>query len=404
MRQLVVETQGFVVGDGEVLTHVAAGLLAQVEGSVLALPVLAVARQIRAAVEEVEVHAQFDLALVARAIVLVVAVVVAAGNEVETGHEGRAAAFQLVLRGFEVLDAGAQGRVVREALAQGDLGGAGRTFGELRRREHDLGRLLADDARIACRNVVQVGIGRGQVNVGKRQTARRLLDVDPLADARIGALLELLIRGLVLDVVFLGEIDLIAVTHHIEVGATGLEGDVLGGVEQFEIAHQLGFAEALDLAGGRKAVEQHLAQAELRLVAAVRRIEPNAILFLLLLAGPGRQVEARQEAAARHAHFFARLAEGVPARLDVRAFEHRRLGGFFQRKVRRRFGIGRSGRRLSQRRAGQRAKGHDQGIKSDTMSLGHWSLRVYAMALRHFNGPIILGQASSLCVVSHAFR
>ena len=143
-------------------------------------------------------------------------------------------------------------------------------------------------------------------------------------------MLELLVGSLVLDVVVFGQNDVFTVADHVEVGAAGFERSVLRGVEQLEVAHQLGTAQALDFAGCRKAVEEHLAQGQRGFVATVRSVDPGAVLHRLLPARAGRQVDPRQETAFGHVDFFSRCAEGVPARLDLRALEHGGLCSFFQ--------------------------------------------------------------------------
>ena len=80
---------------------------ALIKRNVLALPVLAHAGDVGTAVEQVEVHAHFDARVVVRTGILVVAEVVAPGDEVELGHEGGAPGVEVVLRRFDVLDAGA---------------------------------------------------------------------------------------------------------------------------------------------------------------------------------------------------------------------------------------------------------------------------------------------------------
>ena len=116
---------------------------------------------------------------------------------------------------------------------------------------------------------MQVGVRRGQVDVGQRQAAGRLVDIDPLADARRRAALQLLMRDMVLEIIVLGQADLLAVAGDVEIGARGFERGVLGRIEQFEIAHQLGLAQALDLAGRGETVEEHLPQRQRALVAMV---------------------------------------------------------------------------------------------------------------------------------------
>ena len=107
---------------------------------------------------------------------------------------------------------------------------------------------------------MQVGISRGQIDVGQGQTACRLLDVNALADAGLGALLQLLKRRLVLNVIFLGKKHQLPRTNDIEIGATRLKRDVFRGIEQFKVTDQFGLAQALDLAGRGKTVEDHLVQ------------------------------------------------------------------------------------------------------------------------------------------------
>ena len=255
---------------------------------------------------------------------------IAAGNEVKPGHEGRAAGFKIMLRGLDVFHGRTQGRVVFQGIGQRRFGTARQGLGQGFGGRHVFRWLFADNAHIACRHVVQIGVGGGQIDVSQRQAARRLIDVDPLANAGIGTAAQLLVGRLVLQIVFFGQLRLGAETHDIEPGPPGFEGGVFRGVEQFKIAHQLGAPQALDFAGGGKAVENHLPQAQRLLVTVIRLIDPRLLLLGRNPSRPGRQIDLGKETATRHADFLFRFAEGVPASLHIRAFDHRCLRGILE--------------------------------------------------------------------------
>ena len=180
---------------------------------------------------------------------------------------------------------------------------------------------------------MQVGIGRSQINVGQRQTTGRLLHVDPFSHPRFGALPELIVSGLMLNVVFFSKKHMVAIANDIHIRSPRFQGCVFRCVKQFKITHQLGFAEPLDLAVSGKAIKNHLPQIHRCFIATVRQIRIDVSLLALFAHRPGQQIHSRQEAAPCHPNFFARLAERVPARLNLRILENGDLSSLFQRKM-----------------------------------------------------------------------
>ncbi len=121
---------------------------------------------------------------------------------------------------------------------------------------------FAHDAQVAGADIVQVGDFGQQVGLGQRQSTIGLVEID--AARRPGArLLVDLYRGeLVLEEVGPRFLDQLAAPCHIGISLDGLQADVLVGLEQLVVAHQLGITQALDLVAREHAVEQHLGQGD----------------------------------------------------------------------------------------------------------------------------------------------
>jgi hypothetical protein len=129
------------------------------------------------------------------------------------------------------------------------------------------------------------------------EAAEGLLEVNPTAHAGFDAALDLVDGFLVDGPVFLGQPGELAVTQHVEVGAGGFVGDLVGGAEELEIAHGAGVAQALDVALGGEAVEDQLAQLELVAGAVIGADRADGGVAALA-AGVALEVDPRKEPAA----------------------------------------------------------------------------------------------------------
>ncbi|MBK6357557.1 MAG: hypothetical protein IPF44_13100 [Betaproteobacteria bacterium] len=162
---------------------------------------------------------------------------------------------------------------------------------------------------------MEVGAFGDEVDFGEGEAAAGLLEVDASADAALGAPLDLVVGGFVLDVVVFGEVDEVAVAQDVEVGAAGFEGGVFRCVEKFVVADDAGFVEAADFVSRGEAVEDHLVETEQDAGAGVVAVGGTG-LAQAFTTGAGGEVNTGEVAATGDADFFVCSAVGVPLGRD----------------------------------------------------------------------------------------
>ena len=245
VAKLFTQTADIVIGDGQCLADVATALVAQV---LLASLRRSAYWRFKARsdppLKRFVVEDQFDDAVRTAAIDTVeISHYALAGTQIDARLESGVGPLRLGLRRTDVLDSGVKGRTALIGQHQG-IGDRGRkAVGIERRGDKVFGRQLAHHALIARTHIMEIaGLGE-QVRLRQRQATGCLLEVNPATHSSTHPLLDLVEDLLVLDVVFLGERNEVAIALHILICAIRLERRALGAIEQFVVARQLGVAE-----------------------------------------------------------------------------------------------------------------------------------------------------------------
>ncbi len=265
---------------------------------------LALARDVAAAAEQIVAHHQERLGI-DRAALDAVDIVVGAGThlEIEARIEAGPGAAQL---GLSDADVGI-GDHHRRAVVGRQIGRHLRAFGQgldgRRVLDQIVGR-AADHLHVARLGVAQIADGARQGVAGRGKPRLGLADIGNALAAALGALPQAAEDRLMLIEIFLGQLDQLLVAQDVEMGLDRVEGGELGGLVD-PIGGRIQPRQlALDLAPGGEAVEQHLGQGQLGLLAQQRGMGvaalrargavPGAAAVGVFRPGRGAQVERWQ--------------------------------------------------------------------------------------------------------------
>ena len=91
-----------------------------------------------------------------------------------------------------------------------------------------------------------------------------------------------------LQVVFFSQADLLPEAQDVQVSTARFQRRILRGIEQFEVANELGPPETLDLLVGCQPVKKHLPQTRRCLRVAIIEVTPRTMLDDSFPAGAGR--------------------------------------------------------------------------------------------------------------------
>ena len=322
-----------VVGNRQRLAGIAAGLVAQVHGEILAFGIYGLARHVGAAIEYVVAEDDFRGVVLARADgALIVVGGLVAHAQVEPGLKPGTPEFEVMLRGFEVFHRGPQRRIQVEAHFQGGRLGRWKIQRYPDRRKQHRRRRFANQADEARRDVMQVGRLGIQVQFGQCQAAGGMLNIHPPAGAGLGATQELLVAGPMLDIVVFRQQQQQAIAHHVVVGTSGFERRAFRGIDQFEVPGQARLVEPLDVVRGGESVVQHLVQRQCLATAAEITIG-NARLPQGLAPGTVGIVNLGQETGPGNIDLAGCGFEGMPFDKNFRIAEDDFLHDVLQRQM-----------------------------------------------------------------------